>query len=289
MRRTRTVIFALCAITLNTIAQSKKEMLQSITEMGQTLILQGQLIDSLAEKYTVMESKLKEMTNDIAILKEDNASQKEIIARLEKSSKEASTTPMTYKDSILSVVKDYLACDTWEDRLKYVMEPGRVRPMMESYYKEKGYRSAIYQHSLLSGSSTFEKIQGKKHVIHLLDGKYGYYLIKIDGEYKIDWEATTEYNATSLEEMSKFPNKTFEYRTCIIESSAWVRNGYRFFDIGDYSYGYVEMSTPLAKRLKELARGIDKETIIQIRFSESQGDTLFFDIVGIVSESFSKY
>lgn len=52
--------------------------------------------------------------------------------------KKQNVTLVTAKDSVVDVILKYRACDEWENLLKYVMEPNRVRPLMQSYYAKNG-------------------------------------------------------------------------------------------------------------------------------------------------------
>ena len=268
-------------------AQNKKDLLQMISDLNQT-------IGELKGRVTIIEQQLKESNSKVANLEQQLQEAQKTIASLNESVGKMNFTiskPMTYKDSIIAVVTDYLDCDSWQEQLKYVMEPERVRPLMAKYYKNHTFESEIYNPL---GGSNFLKIQGKNHIIYVLDDG-DFYLVKTDDGYKIDWEATKRYGPT-LDEIKRNPNKEFELRTRLLNERQHIRDNYDVYTVWEFDYVYCETrnNSTFAKKIRSLFGDEEVYLTIKVKYNHQEtspyGDVLhFLEITDIVSNSLSKY
>jgi hypothetical protein len=198
-----------------------------------------------------------------------------------------SAKPQTTNDSLIDIRKKFYSCETWEKQLQYVMEPERVKPLMEDYYKKEVY-SASEENDI--GGLKIKRLQGKKYILYNLNSTY---LVKTDDGYKIDWEATVRYNPLSLVEMRDYPDKEFEYRDRMVFESG--RNNIHAYNISDksgYGLAHAEENSKIDKRLDELMpyRSAEaKDMILKIQYWFDNDGEYWYKITDIISENCSKY
>jgi hypothetical protein len=102
--------------------------------------------------------------------------------------------PTSESDSIIFVLQNYFKAKKWEERLALVLNPDNVKPLMSSAYGNS-YKSEIYEKDKIN-------IPGENYPLGkgfkvFVDGET-VYLKKTQNGFKIDWEATTGYNAKSF-------------------------------------------------------------------------------------------
>jgi hypothetical protein len=111
------------------------------------------------------------------------------------------------------VVRNYLRAKTWEERLPYVMEPERVRPLMKARYEERGLPplTAITTRVIERKPTPSEHlvVQGTASTSLGLLGSFSFPVRQTRDGYKIDWEAAVGYNPTAL-------------RTFIVQRPQWA-------------------------------------------------------------------
>ena len=247
MKRLWMVVLLSSLMVTVTSAQSKKELQETINDLNQA-------IGELRGRISIMEQQLQEAKGTIATLQQENMALKKQLA----SDAASAAKPMTYRDSIAAVLTEYLSAETWEGRLKNVMEPDRVRPLMEKYYQSKGYRSSIPSDVT---NWSFEKIQGKSHTIYKV--RDGFYVVKTAEGYKVDWEATVEYIPFKVAEMKKVPGQEYVFRGWMMAYQyAYSNDTYLCYSIGDDVYVYAKKNTPVAKTLLELIPESDSSNIV---------------------------
>ena len=115
----------LLVVTLSANAQSKKDLQNTINNLNQQV---GQLKAML----DVKSEQLNQANQTIADLRQKLAS-----------GAAAAQQPATYRDSIADLIEKYTNCTSWQEALRYVMEPERVRPIMQKYYADKGFSPTI--------------------------------------------------------------------------------------------------------------------------------------------------
>ena len=98
------------------------------------------------------------------------------------------------KDSIINVLKQYYNCATWEDRLKFVLNPDKVKTKMEEYYST-GYK---YYEIFAENISIKENNFNEGNIVTAFYRNDIIYLKKVNDNFLVDWEATIGYNPVSL-------------------------------------------------------------------------------------------
>lgn len=256
-------------------AQSKKEMLQTITEQSQT-------IGELKGKISSTEQQLQEAKCTIAKLQEDIASLKRDL----ESTQAQNNKPMTYRDSLLDLRKKFYACETWQDQLQYVMEPERVRPLMEKYYKTHHYSI-----SEVDNDVTITKRQGKNHVLYRVNGNW---IVKTDDGYRIDLEATWGdrgiFHGATKDEVKMNRNKEFEVRGYLDDHQEYYENDY-YLEYGScLGYAYIKKNSQIARKLQNIIpQGESRRLIYKIKYDGKENGQDTFDITDIVCDDISKY
>jgi hypothetical protein len=203
------------------------------------------------------------------------------------------------------LVTKYFAAEDWSDRLPFVLNPDKVKPLMKARYRNVA--------GMTIDITSVEEIEGKKgFFVHGLLGNDKSKLIPFthvvretkDG-FRIDWPASVGYNKTSLLSLSaRHPDKSVKLR---VECE---RENYYLFDYSDskkthYSIkvieqhnwfrGYVLKSSELGEKLfKILKDGQRHKLILEIEFVGPDGRRLvqrgtwadrLFSIKRVVSQS----
>lgn len=113
------------------------------------------------------------------------------------------TSPEEKEKEEILVMKKYLAAVKWEDRLKHVREPEKIKSLMANRYQDfqgpNNYKEVV----LLK-----DKEDGTKQVRVVYEGHndyHDYYLTKTNQGYKVDWKASLgiNENVTTLFQIEK--------------------------------------------------------------------------------------
>lgn len=271
------IVLSMLMVIVSVSAQSKKEMLQTITEQSQT-------IGELKGKISATEQQLQEAKGTIAKLQEEIASLKREL----ESAQAQNNKPMTYRDSLLDLRSKFYTCETWQDQLQYVMEPERVKPLMEKYYKNNPYSITLVDNEDVD----ITKHQGKSHVLYEVDRNW---IVKTDNGYKIDLEATRVWNrfhGATKEEVKNNRNKEFEVRHYLIDCQDNYENNYWLQYFGPWDeYFYIKKNSPIARKLQSLIpKGEQRGIIFKVKYGgkDDYGKDVFY-ITEIVCDKMSKY
>ena len=188
-------------------SQNKKDMEAKIARLdsmnavmandNQNLKIQ---VGALMSSVNLLTSNNINMDKRIAQLEAQLASMKNATdSLLQLMGKEAGATtiriPETQQDSIKMIIQQYFSAPDWSSRLAYVLNPEKVRPMMEAYYSD-GYKPYTAKTSdiYVKGNN----IREGEMVTAIISSSRTVYLKKTSGTFKIDWEATAGYNPVSL-------------------------------------------------------------------------------------------
>lgn len=273
----RTII--LCVIMLMTMtctfAQNKKELQTTIDQLNTKVAEQAKLIETQTKLIETLQSQLTTANNTITSLQQTMEAKK-------------NGALVSAKDSIADVIVKYRACEEWEERLQYVMEPERIKPIMQKRVAKNGYSSKELEMKTI-----------KNGIVKLKDNLYvtkgigigGYYVVKTNEGYKVDWEATVEYNPIEVLELENMPGKTIEWRGDFKIASIYENEWYRdFFDLSSGQHMFTKKGTKVDKDMFEIMKDGEYHSIIVKvkRTTDSDGDS-FYDIVEVVSNSMSKY
>jgi len=198
--------------------------------------------------------------------------------------KKQNVTLVTAKDSVVDVILKYRACDEWENLLKYVMEPNRVRPLMQSYYAKNGVSSKELDFNTVKNALVKLK---ENLFVTKGSGVHGFYVVKTNEGYKVDWEATVEYNPVELLELENMSGKTIEWRGSIMMFSSnneWYHNYYGTTNL------YAKKGTKADNDMFEIMK--DKNThhiIVKVKRTTDGAGNPMNEIVEVVSKNSSKY
>lgn len=253
----------LLVVTLSANAQSKQDLQNTINNLNQQVGQLKAMLDAKSEQ-------LDQANQTIADLRQKLAS-----------GAAAAQKPATYRDSIADLIEKYTNCASWQETLKYVMEPERVRPIMQKYYAGNGFSPTIWTAKEIL-KEAFRRFNGKNHTIYRC---VNFYAVQTPEGYRIDWEATVEYNPVSLDDLNGKVGQTAEIRTCFNSIEADNSNDtWRCYYCRDY-YLFTKTGTALDQQLYKMQ---DSDKILKVKYmSDNQGS--YFLVTDIVSTSFSKY
>ena len=265
----------LLVVTLSANAQSKKDLQNTINNLNQQV---GQLKAML----DVKSEQLDQANQTIADLRQKLAS-----------GAAAAQQPATYRDSIADLIEKYTNCTSWQEALRYVMEPERVRPIMQKYYADTGFSPTIRTAEEIKNKD-FRRFNGKNYVIYYCDG---FYAVQTPDGYRLDWEATAQYNPVTHTELADKIGQSAEIRGCFEYASGYENDYFRGFRAdgirstnGKMTYFLTEKGSAIDKRLfAMLQNGASIDMILKIKSDTESEFYQNFLITDIISTSFSKY
>lgn len=265
----------LLACTLSLSAQSKQDLQNTINNLNQQV---GQLKAMLEAKS----EQLDQANQTIADLRQKLAS-----------GAVAAQKPATYRDSIADLIEKYTNCASWEEALKYVMEPERVRPIMQKYYANQSFSPTIWTAEQIL-KEVFKRFSGKSHTIYKC---LNFYAVQTPDGYRLDWEATVEYNPVTHTELADKIGQSAEIRGCFHFASYYDNDYFRGFTAsgmynteGNSAFFLTEKGSAIDKRLfSMLKNGADIDMILKMKSLRDSDGYQYFLITDIISNSFSKY
>ena len=265
----------LLVVTLSANAQSKKDLQNTINNLNQQVGQLKAMLDAKSEQ-------LDQANQTIADLRQKLAC-----------GAAAAQKPATYRDSIADLIEKYTNCTSLQEALRYVMEPERVRPIMQKYYADKGFSPTIRTAEEIKNKD-FRRFNGKNYVIYYCDG---FYAVQTPDGYRLDWVATVEYNAVTCTELVNKIGQSAEIRGYFKYASYHDNDYFRGFvaggmtDInGKTTYFLTEKGSAIDKRLfAMLKNGASIDMILKIKSDTESEFYQNFLITDIISTSFSKY
>ena len=265
----------LLVVTLSANAQSKKDLQNTINNLNQQVGQLKAMLDAKSEQ-------LDQANQTIADLRQKLAS-----------GAAAAQQPATYRDSIADLIEKYTNCTSWQEALRYVMEPERVRPIMQKYYADTGFSPTIRTAEEIKNKA-FRRFNGKNYVIYYCNG---YYAVQTPDGYRLDWEATAQYNPVTHTELADKIGQSAEIRGCFEYASYYENDYFRGFRAdgmrntdGKLTYFLTEKGSAIDKRLfAMLKNGASIDMILKIKSLPDTDRRRYFLITDIISTSFSKY
>ncbi len=265
----------LLVVTLSANAQSKQDLQNTINNLNQQVGQLKAMLDAKSEQ-------LDQANQTIADLRQKLAS-----------GAAAAQKPATYRDSIADLIEKYTNCASWQETLKYVMEPERVRPIMQKYYADQGFSPTIWtaEEILKEG---FKRFSGKSHTIYKCRN---FYAVQTPDGYRLDWEASVEYNPVTHTELADKIGQSAEIRGCFNFVSYYDNDYFRGFtalgmfnSYGDNALFLTEKGSAIDKRLfAMLKNGEYIDMILKVKSLRDSEGNQYFLITDIISTSFSKY
>lgn len=160
----------------------------------------------------------------------------------------------------VSVVNKYLYVTKWENRLQYIRNSDKVKPLMAEFYKDF---KPLKQKDILSvkkinenGDWTTVLVEFANHQTH------PYFIQKKDSEYKIDWESSVPYQPMSIEEFkATHPTQPVKFRLVVQLDDYY---NFEFDDLRDKYWSIqlyvVNFDDPMGRTLTGLNGFIDKNS-----------------------------
>lgn len=169
------------------------------------------------------------------------------------------------------VVESYLKAKDWQERLKYVLDADKVKPLMEKHYSIKYERPEKFKvHPAKQIKDQWVEvdtaISGKNAFGTTVTNDYSYYLQKTSSGYKIDWEASMGQNSlTAAAFKAQRPKEPIKFRVLgtLSTNYFYVRRGVEethwsiaIKDSNDdfMAYGYIRKDSEDGKGLYEILK-----------------------------------
>lgn len=180
-----------------------------------------------------------------------------------------SATPVSAVDT----VRAYLSVNSWRERLPLVLNPEKVKPLIEAYYGGQAWGGPKFE--VLTRTEPTPTQTGRVKVEADLDGRIVVYVLKKTANgFRIDWEASVGSNAISPEELrATRPTSPVRLRV-----SASLGDYYNFefrnsrdvawcIDMSDgegksIGHGYIKKSTPEGEQLFQMLRDGKRHSIV---------------------------
>ena len=315
-----TIFMLVVALAGNVFAQKKDELVQRITQLENSVVAIQNSMNAMQNTIDNLNTSLKLATDANALLEnkikfqeEVNANQTATIQQLQKEVAELKkakvdadpnaiiTDPQNEEDSIISVIQQYCSAKKWEDRLAFVYKPEKVKPYMQKYYASD-YRIITVDKTTVSIPGGNYK-NGDKFIAGFRN-KSGYalrmYMRKTTEGFKIDWEATCQYNEEGLRDYAA--REGTDKIIVRVEFSSLNSADYEGYGVGSNYYGcYADdgnqsepilflKSSAVGQRIAQLVKGGNTCYLIlevqgQKKYSSYFDDTKYFIFVNrIVKE-----
>ena len=250
-------------------------------------------LDSSTIKFQNEITQLKVEIENLKIRMLAYESQGDSLKLLKNAEAPVHVTVKTEKDSILKLLYDYYACESWEDRLKFVWKPESVKKKMKAYYDFKGYQS---QDVKWKPFMVIGKNFKNGDIIKVSDYGITVYLRKIENAFVLDWEATVGFNPTPLKVFSGNKSKT----PTVFRAQCSLGDYYNFdfrnsvdthlnllCQIEDQRYNtvYVPKQSLAGRKIYQILNDGNKhDLIIEIKYSE---DNFSLIVTNFIQEGWS--
>lgn len=281
-------------------AQNKKEMIASITEL-QTKVAelqaitaqQNRTIDSLNLQLSGQKAILSATQQNISLLSQQQELFSQQLALLKEQSGQQPKAPKleTARDSVADFVVKYLSTENWEDLLPLIMEPERMKPIMQQFYQQKGYGAENKDFNEIRNSVV--KIKSNLYKVNLWDD---YFVVKTDDGYKVDWEATMMHWMANL-------NELLETQSLGATKTVWLklyRVGSNIDNLNRYSSSYpsgkyyTRVGTSIDQQMQKLLINGDRQVVVKVKVNKAP-DTKYkkgekyLEIIELVRDGWSNY
>lgn len=182
------------------------------------------------------------------------------------------------------VVESYLKAKDWQERLKYVLEPERVKPFMEKRYSKYEPLEKIKVNIAKQIKDQWVEVDtviwGKNALGGEVSNTHHYYLQKTNDGYKIDWEASVGLNSmTAAAFKAQRPKEPMKFRVIGTLSDNYSPFGGNYVaetywsvalkdgDENFIAYGYIPKDSEDGKKLYELLKdGETHRLILTVRY-----------------------
>jgi hypothetical protein len=303
------------AAMLNGFSQKKEEIVSRITQLERATDSLRFENKALKNSISILETELNLLKSSNALLEnrlkfqEDiNKSQTDMIAQMKMAADPYAIidNPQNEHDSIISVVQRYFDASRWEDRLPLVYEPDQVRPLMQKAYADGISKSKVDRNTITVPGNNYKS--GDKFIVHYkrkngfnADRDATIYTRKTNGGFKIDWEATNQYNKESprtynaRQGTDKIVVRISFYEFSVVDYPNYNITADKYFSIYGEEMLYFPRTSSVGKRIEELIKnsnGRDIKIMVEVQgekrqyyndFGEKE-EKYFIFITRIVSE-----
>ena len=192
-------------------------------------------------------------------------------------------------EQITLCVKGYFSADQIEQKLSYVRQPERVRPLMEKYYQDHPLEAREFRQFEKYSAIDIERVPFVYAKVRLQNGESHDVLLEQmdDGSFRLDWESHVHYQPISWDEfVRQRPAEPMVMRVAIKPDSFYA---YQFRDnqkydcyqlraqnSDEYIFGYVVKGSELSIQLRQFfmrARRVSEPMILQLRFPQGGTST----------------
>ena len=214
------------------------------------IILASLLLMALLVKSTLMIIQGVKHSNKVSIIQTHT---------LEEDKKDT----LTVKDAMLSSIGSYLSATTLDEKIRFVRDPKRVRPMMERYYQSHPITPQEFSHI---DAINFVSFWSKPFVLltaELESGKKHFLTLEQTGDhtFRVDWETDVYYLPVPWDEfIEKRPTTPTVMRLRVRPDEFY---GFAFRDQSTYEcfhlmtrdspvaiFGYAKRGSPVWKDLR---------------------------------------
>lgn len=189
-------------------------------------------------------------------------------------------TDTEQSDGAMEVLNKYFNSTTVEEKSRYVRFPGRVMPLMKEYYGETQIGRPHIVEIINRDSTKVMKIGDWKTIKVKTQQQedYTYYVLQLtQSGYKLDWEASVEYNPMTFTAYNiEKPKYDVQFRTLAKLMVSDYDDAYAFqlFEIGTNNYfiGYALRSSMAGKSLyKYLVKSkTGEEVIVKVKYFKNR-------------------
>ena len=239
-------MFLLVVAMLNGFSQKKEEIVSRITQLERVTdslwlenIALKNNIAKLETELNLLKSSNSLLENRLKFQEDINKSQTEIIAQMKIAADPYAIidNPQNENDSIISVIQRYFDASRWEDRLSLVYEPDQVRPLMQKAYADGINKTKVDRNTITVPGKNYKS--GDKFIVHYTrkngfnaDRDATIYMRKTGDGFKIDWEASNQYNEESL--------NTYAARQGTDKIVVRINSFSKFFGVYESKYNITE-------------------------------------------------
>ena len=287
MKKRMLYLDSLTNVLSSTVGEMQERMRESDSlYQSEVEALQGSL-EKLRGESDRQEKTIQQQQNKI------HAMEQELEALKKGELDEYITDPETSEDSIIFLVQHYFAAKRWTDQLEYVLDTAHVEPLMRRYYSG-GYSPEKIKKSLISVDEA--NVQPGR-VTRVDADMYTVYVKRVDGGFKIDWQATTgtdeyAFEAFRAEKSTVMRQFRVTARLGSEYSSDYGLTAAKYYNVRIGESAFVLKNSETGRQLYEVVKdGYAHDVIVQVRYEKKSiksGYTRLFPIiVGFVKEGWS--
>jgi hypothetical protein len=194
--------------------------------------------------------------------------------------------------------KGFLEAPTWQDSLRWVYLPDKVRAKAEAWYAAQPYETPGFKETSVEpivlpiGDSEVDVVGLNVQTADYLDRQLA--LVRTPEGYRVDWESWAGWSESSWEDFKKerptepklfrvVCSPTTYYNFSFKDEARWVSFRLESPERDEFLYGYSPVGEALATRLSPLDGIKERSVILKLRFpagAETDNQVIIDGIVG---------